>query len=210
MSVQEGPRPGIDAWPSLLVVVALPMELQGRYAARGVPVLYTGVGKVNATLALTEALMAYRASGRDLPRVVNLGTAGGRSVATHTLVGCHRFVQRDMDVTGLGFALGETPYDTLPPLIEHPRRFAALPEALCGSADAFDTGTAGLAAEVVDMEGYALAKVCRQFSAAFACAKYVTDGADGAAASDWRANLRLAADAFDALYGSLPTLDWSQ
>ena len=46
------------------------------FAAAGVPHLVTGVGKINATLALSEALLAARAAGRPVERVVVLGTAG--------------------------------------------------------------------------------------------------------------------------------------
>jgi adenosylhomocysteine nucleosidase len=53
---------------------------------------------------------------------------------------------------------------------------------------------------VVDMEAYALAKVCRLEKAPFACAKYVSDGADHTAADDWRRNVHKAAEDFLNLY----------
>jgi adenosylhomocysteine nucleosidase len=37
----------------------------------------------------------------------------------------------------------------------------------------------------------------------FACAKFITDGADGSAASDWQANLPRAAEAFVRLFRDL-------
>jgi adenosylhomocysteine nucleosidase len=58
----------------------------------------------------------------------------------------------------------------------------------------------------MDMEAYALAKVCRIEDADFACAKYVSDGADEAAARDWRENVAGAADVFVALYLELVSL----
>jgi adenosylhomocysteine nucleosidase len=78
--------------------MALEIESQGVFAQAGVPVLYTGVGKVNATYALTRRLADYRCAGRPLPHVVNFGTAGSRRFPLGALVGCHSFVQRDMDV----------------------------------------------------------------------------------------------------------------
>ena len=83
------------------------MEAQGRFEALDVPVLFTGIGKVNASHRLTRALTEARAAGRR-PLVVNFGTAGSRRYPTGTLVECRRFVQRDMDVRGLGFAEFET------------------------------------------------------------------------------------------------------
>ena len=43
-----------------------------------------------------------------------------RSVKKKTLVDCTKFVQRDMDVTGLGFLRGETPFEQDPPVIIQP------------------------------------------------------------------------------------------
>ncbi len=54
---------------------------------------------------------------------------------------------------------------------------------------------------VVDMEAYALAKdVGGTSGRRFACAKYVSDGADHAAADDWQRNQHKAADEFLSLY----------
>ena len=39
--------------PAILVVIALRVESSGVFEAAGVPVLYCGVGKVNAAIALT-------------------------------------------------------------------------------------------------------------------------------------------------------------
>jgi adenosylhomocysteine nucleosidase len=63
--------------------------------------------------------------------------------------------------------------------------------------------------DVVDMEAYALAKACRLERAPFACAKYVTDGADHAAADHWRDNVHKAAEAFLDLYRAAE-LAWIQ
>jgi adenosylhomocysteine nucleosidase len=50
------------------------------------------------------------------------------------------------------------------------------------------------------MEAYALAKASRFAHASFACVKYVTDGADHTAASDWQSNVHKAAAEFLRLY----------
>ena len=186
--------------PATLVVMALEIEAQGLFAREGVPVLYTGVGKVNAALTLTRQLMHYRAAGLKPPVVLNLGTAGSRRFPTGALVACHEFVQRDMDVSALGFAVGHTPYEDLPARLVFPPLFGHLPTGVCGSGDSFETGAPRLAYEVVDMEGYALAKVCRVEGARFGCAKFITDGADHRAATDWQSNLTSAAAHFWDLY----------
>ena len=186
--------------PSALVVVALREESAGVFEAASIPVLYCGVGKVNAASALARELTRYALQGRAMPRVMNFGSAGSRRYPTGTLVECHEFVQRDMDVSGLGFALGVTPYDEAPSCLRFEPVFTHLPSAVCGSGDSFATSVTGMDCAVVDMEAYALAKVCWFEKAPFACVKYVSDGADHAAAEDWQQNLHKAADEFLRLY----------
>jgi adenosylhomocysteine nucleosidase len=184
----------------ILVVMALAAESDGVFEAAGIPVLYCGVGKVNAAATLTRELCRYVHAGQRLPSVVNFGSAGSRVHATGSLVSCHEFVQRDMDVSGLGFALGVTPFDEAPPTLSFERRFGHLPVAVCGSGDSFAMSACAVECGVVDMEAYALAKVCWLEAAPFACVKYVTDGADHAAADHWRDNVHKAAEEFLRLY----------
>ena len=189
--------------PRTLVVMALRVESSGVFEAAGVPVLYCGVGKVNAAIALTKELSRYAHQGQEMPLAVNFGSAGSRSFASGALVACQEFVQRDMDVSGLGFALGVTPYDEAPASLLFDPVFPHLPSAVCGSGDSFAMVDIEVDCAVVDMEAYALAKVCWHENARFACAKYVTDGADPAAADDWRRNAHLAAEEFLQLFRGL-------
>jgi adenosylhomocysteine nucleosidase len=184
-------------------VVALQAECAGVFEAAGVPVLYCGVGKVNAAMALTRELARYARHDQPQPLVLNFGSAGSRRHPAGSLVACNEFVQRDMDVRGLGFALGVTPFDAAPPILKFEPVFKHLPSAVCGSGDTFATAATDMECAVVDMEAYALAKVCWREQAQFGCAKYVTDGADQAAAEDWQSNVHKAADAFLGLYLSL-------
>jgi adenosylhomocysteine nucleosidase len=190
----------MTASPQTLVVMALAAESDGVFEAAGIPVLYCGVGKVNAAIALTRELRRYAHDGERLPSVLNFGSAGSRVHPTGSLVSCHEFVQRDMDVSGLGFALGVTPFDDPPPTLSFEPRFGHLVPAVCGSGDSFAMIAAAVECGVVDMEAYALAKVCWLEGARFACVKYVTDGADHAAADHWRDNVHKAAEQFLRLY----------
>ncbi len=193
----------IQEHPDTLLVMALPMDSQGVFERANIPVLYTGVGKVNAAYALTRRLAAYSHAGAPLPLVINFGTVGSQIHPTGTVLECHAFVQRDMDVRGLGVPLGVTPLEDIPAKLEFPPRFEQLPGGVCGSGDSFVTAQCPIACDVVDMEGYALAKVCWIEGAAFTSVKYVTDGADHAAGQDWRSNLKHAADRFLELYEQL-------
>ena len=121
--------------PRLLVVIALAAESAGVFEDARVPVLYCGVGKVNAAIVLTRELRRYAHASQPAPLVLNFGSVGSRVHDTGALVACHEFVQRDMDVTGLGFALGVTPYDDTPARLCFEPLFTHLPPALCGSGD---------------------------------------------------------------------------
>jgi adenosylhomocysteine nucleosidase len=189
--------------PGIVVVMALRIESSGVFEAAGVPVLYCGVGKVNAAIALTKELSRYAQQGEEMPLVVNFGSAGSRCFASGTLVACQEFVQRDMDVSGLGFALGVTPYDEAPSSLIFDPVFTQLPAGICGSGDSFATADIEVDCAVIDMEAYALAKVCWHENARFACVKYVTDGADHTAAEDWQRNVHVATEEFLQLFQSL-------
>jgi adenosylhomocysteine nucleosidase len=189
--------------PRKLVVVALRAETAGVFETAGIPVLYCGVGKVNAAMALTEQLAQYNFHRQAMPLVINFGTAGSRLFPAGALVSCHEFVQRDMDVSGLGFAHGVTPYDDAPARLNFAPVFPHLPAGVCGSGDSFAIAAVAMECALVDMEAYALAKVCWRHQATFACVKYVTDGADHVAADDWQQNVHKAADEFLRLFTSI-------
>src|SRR5262249_40832640 len=147
-----------------------------------------GIGKVNAVYALTRYLRKKKPG-----LVINMGTAGSPRHPGGTVVSCTRFVQRDMDVTALGFERWKTPFSDDPVLINHGLHVEGLPEGLCGTGDNFDASGAK-DFDIVDMEAYALALVCQRESIPFMCLKYVSDGANDEAHKDWNETLRHAAE----------------
>lgn len=193
---------------TILVLVALADEIGDVLAQHGAEVVVTGVGKINAAYATARAIALHRPA-----LCINFGTAGSASYSAHTLVECTRFVQRDMDVTPLGFARGVTPFDAGPAVLQVPRRLPALAEGICGSGDNFETSLGKEERElverptVIDMEAYAIAKVCLAEGLPFVSVKYITDGGDEQASDDWASNLPRAAarfvEAFEALTATL-------
>ena len=184
---QYGKAKELNAKP--LIVCALEIETQNQL--KDYDVLYTGVGKVNATYTLTSHFGKY---GSHIPYdlVINYGTAGSRKIKKKTLVDCTKFVQRDMDVTGLGFMRGETPFeDDIPLMLDFgiTEYNTIQRRATCGSGDNFVEDKTNYYGEVVDMEAYALAKICYLRKVPFVSFKYITDGADEQAHEDWEANL---------------------
>ncbi|MFZ5937493.1 nucleosidase [Pseudomonas sp. HS6-2] len=153
--------------------------------------VFTGIGKVNAAIALTRAIQQQR------PKlIVNLGSAGSQRHGKGEVVCCTRFVQRDMDVTPLGFARYETPLSNIPVLLEHGQAIPGLPVETCGSGDSFEVNHGDAPYDVVDMEAYVFALIAREEGIPFVCLKYISDDAGSDAAGDWAVQVHLAAEAF--------------
>ena len=169
-----------------LVVCALKDEL--KIESSKIDLLYTGVGKINAAISITKFL-----SKRTIPEyVINYGTAGSKTIEVGKIVDCTKFIQRDMDATGLGFKKYETPFDTKLPKIIDFSFFEKNPINLyltCATGDSFINSEESHIGDVVDMEAYALAKVCFKYDIPFISFKFISDGADTDANIDWEKNI---------------------
>jgi adenosylhomocysteine nucleosidase len=146
---------------------------------------------VNAAYELMKAIQHKRPS-----IIVNLGSAGSNYFKKGEVVCCNKFVQRDMDVRGLGYLQYETPLSGLPPLLEYGLLLENVPQGICGTGDAFEMAHAAEIYNVIDMEAYALAVIAMKEHIPFVCLKYISDGADGNAAGDWTVQVHKAAEAF--------------
>ncbi|MCE3009925.1 MAG: 5'-nucleosidase [Proteobacteria bacterium] len=178
-----------------LLVFAMKAEAQNYFT--GEDVIFTGIGKVNATFVLTQKLMEMKASDGLPELVINFGSAGSSIFKTHELVEITSFVQRDMDVSPMGIPKYRTPYESAPWKIGNSRRFfPELAEGVAGTGDSFDISGHAPEWNLVEMEAYALAKVCWFFKLPFCSVKYITDGADHGAHNDFAANLPKAAAKF--------------
>ncbi len=183
--------------------MALPMESQGLFEKAGIPVHYCGIGKINAAMMAAELI---HKSPHPVKHILNLGTAGSHKFAAHALVECKAFVQRDMDLSPLGFPRGQTPMDPIPGLIEAKLKNLGLPLGVCGTGDVFEIGKPAVDCDLVEMEAYAIAKVCKKFEVDFTAIKYISDGSDANAHKDWRANLLTAAESLLGVYQKLQAL----
>ena len=171
-----------------ILVVALEAEIPKAHLEQFAPIIYTGVGKVNAAIKLYEGILKYQP---DL--VINYGTAGSTKNKSGLFL-IDTFVQRDMDVRALGFKRGVTPFanENLP----------LKKGIVLGTGDSFVTDTKkqlqGLEIELdlVDMEAYALYKVAQHLNVDFKSYKNVSDSANEEAANDWEANAAKGAKRF--------------
>ena len=181
------------------LIMALPDESQGLFEKNNIIVHYSGIGKVNAAFKAYEVIQ-----NTGCKAILNLGTAGSRVFNTHDLVAVSRFVQRDMDVSSLGFPVGTTPMDNeYAGAIDLEHYFDQLPQGVCGTGDSFETGPAKVACDLVDMEGYAIAKVCKKLDVELVSVKFISDGANQTAALDWQENLSIGAKKLLDLYQSM-------
>jgi adenosylhomocysteine nucleosidase len=168
-----------------LLVVALKEEAQ--FLDGDLPVLLTGIGKVNAAAALATVL------GRGpLPAsVINLGTAGALRPGWTGIHEVGTVLQHDLDTEMLRALTGETFGAPLTLAAEGP---------VLATGDVFVTG--GVArdaiaarADLVDMEGYAVALVARQAGVPIRLVKHVSDDAGEGAAKTWRESVAESAQA---------------
>ncbi len=153
--------------------------------------LITGIGKISATYTLAKHIQQTTPS-----LIVNLGSAGSNEFKKGEVVCCSKFIQRDMDVRGLGFQQYETPLSDLPVVLEYGMILSELPQGICGTGDTFEMNHFCNDYNVIDMEAYALALIAMKENIPFLCLKYISDGADGLAADDWSVHVHKAAKAF--------------
>jgi adenosylhomocysteine nucleosidase len=159
-----------------LLVVALEEEAQHLHVSE-LPVLVTGVGKVCAASALSAVLARQRPA-----RLINLGTAGAlRDDLDGTQV-VGRVVQHDFNDEAVFALTGEhfgAPIDL------------AVAGPVLASGDVFVDGgpqrdRLAAMADLVDMEGYAVAKVAGDFGLDVTLVKQVSDRAAEGAGRAWR------------------------
>lgn len=155
---------------------------------------YCGVGKVNA--AITACRLAA-ISG--VQQIVNYGTAGivSNKTIVSQLVEPDVIIQRDM-LTEPQAPRGTTPFedgDTAGPILMDTNTNITL-----GTGDSFvmenDPWFEYANIDLVDMEGYAIAKACKLNNIKFSCWKYVSDFADSNAAEEWQKNINNGANLF--------------
>lgn len=130
--------------------------------------LRTGIGKVKSAFYLDEVITQGQP---DL--VINIGTSGSIDRKVGDILVCRHFVDRDMQkLAGMGL---EYEIDSSALLAEKGYCLHWEGEGVCNTGDTFLTELSDLKGDVVDMEAYAQAFVCRAKNVPFIAVKYVTD-----------------------------------
>lgn len=163
----------------ILVIVALKDELSEKDLPN-FQIHYTGVGKINAAVNTIEAINKYSPT-----TIINYGTAGSLNEKLYGLIEVNKFIQRDMDASPIGFKIGQTPFEEISEINFGENGYS------CGTGDSFVTNTPKIFTDVVDMEAYAIAKICYLKNINFKCFKYISDNADNEANNDWYENISM-------------------
>lgn len=175
-----------------LYVMAADPEYGPQLRQRITP-LMTGIGPVEATLVLTQELMRLRALGAMPKRVISLGSAGSPSLLQTEIYQVASVYYRDMDATAFGFEKGMTPYLDAPvhiPLLCP----LDLPTARLGTGASVVSGAAyhAIDADMVDMETFALKRVCMAFNVELIGLRGISDGREEISqVSDWTQYLEI-------------------
>jgi adenosylhomocysteine nucleosidase len=167
-----------------IITVALEKELP---FLKNESIIYTGIGKINATYKLTK----YLVENPQIKKVFNFGTAGAVAKLSTKIIKCSRFIQGDIDCSTVGFEPTVTPYEHGTKLISFGKG------AICSTQDVFVTSKPTHECDVVDMESYALAKVCKLFNKQFICYKFISDKVGSQnQAEEWDKNQSFGANIF--------------
>ena len=173
---------------NLLIITALESELKRESLPAGVEIVYSGIGKINATLTTIKAIHQY--SPR---RILNFGTAGKVNPDLHGLLSIGKVIQRDMLTEPLA-PRGKTPFCT------RPHEYLSNGKFICGSGDSFvtahDSWLHSQGIDVVDMELFAIAASAHEHQIPWDAYKYITDDANEQSGNDWQEKVNHGEDLF--------------
>jgi adenosylhomocysteine nucleosidase len=158
--------------------MAAPPEYGPHLKRRFTPVMIA-VGPVEAAVETAAALAELKAHGTLPDLVVSLGSAGSRHLPQTEVFQVSSVSYRDMDASPIGFERGVTPYLDQPAEIALPLRIPGVPEARLSTGAAIVSGAAyeAVAADMVDMETYAVLRACQRFEVPLIALRGVSDGA---------------------------------
>jgi adenosylhomocysteine nucleosidase len=176
-------------------IVAVPDEVEVQGEILGLPVIFSGVGKINAAMA------AWNAFSQGYKEIINIGSCGSLHHNPGELLKVGQVFQ-DIDATPL-IGYGEVPFEANSKQIV----LDVKTDITCFTTDYFyDESQKPKYSKnylnmvnkcsIFDMECYALAKVCKRFNLNFSSYKWVSDDGD---ASNWKENCKIGFEKVKAL-----------
>lgn len=175
----------------ILYVMAAPAEYGAHLKARISP-LMTGIGPVEAAVAVTRALAEAQGRG-DLPDlVVSLGSAGSATLEHTGIYQASSVTYRDMDASALGFPVGVTPLLDLEAELPLTPLIPGLTTARLSTGANVVSGVSykAIDADMVDMESFAVLRACQSFGVPLVVVRGISDGvSELTGLSDWTRDL---------------------
>ena len=156
--------------------------------------LMTGVGPIEAALAMGMTLARLQTEGRLPKLVVSLGSAGSAKLEQAGLYQASSVSWRDMDASALGFEKGLTPFLDLPATLPLELHIPGLPLATLSTGANIVSGAAydAIPEDMVDMETFAILRACQQFGLPLIALRGISDGAEELAhVGDWTRYLHI-------------------
>jgi len=172
---------------SVLFVMATEQEY-GEHLRKRIRPVITGVGPVEAAVGTSLALGELDREGRLPHLVVSLGTAGSARLDHAGVYQVASIAYRDMDASPLGFEKGVTPFNGQPAVIEIPDRLPDIPAASISTGANIVSGKAydAIAADMVDMETYAVFRAAERLRVPVIGLRAISDGrSDLTGLHDW-------------------------
>ena len=171
-----------------VAIVALPSELPKDLWIFSEPLIYSGVGKLNASVATIQAIDKHNPNF-----ILNLGTVGALNNDISGVVEIREVFQRDFDAEPLS-PKGKVPFDNKPEVLT-----SSFGEYSCGTGDTFvrskDPWLVDNQIDVVDMELFAIAHACYSKGLPWRSLKFITDYVSRDSGEDWQKNLEVSGTA---------------
>ena len=171
-----------------VAIVALPSELPKDLWIFSEPLIYSGVGKLNASVATIQAIDKHKPNF-----ILNLGTVGALNNDISGVVEIREVFQRDFDAEPLS-PKGKVPFDNKPEVLT-----SSFGEYSCGTGDTFvrskDPWLVDNQIDVVDMELFAIAHACYSKGLPWRSLKFITDYVSRDSGEDWQKNLEVSGTA---------------
>jgi len=173
----------------LLIITALESELNRTSVPAHIPIIYSGIGKINAAIATFDAIHHHQPK-----MIINFGTAGGIHPNSAGLIEIKKVIQRDVLAQPL------SPRGIVP-FCDKPQQYVShAGQHTCATGDSFvtehDPWLVSQEVDVVDMELFAIAAVAHHHDIPWMSLKFVSDRADEDSAKQWSESVNAGERAF--------------
>ena len=173
----------------MIVIAALESEIKARSLPDHIPIVYSGIGKINAAIATFQAIQRYQPQ-----LIINFGTVGKINPTLSGLVTINKVIQRDISAEPLA------PRGIVP-LSSKPNEFIVNTAGyVCGTGDSFvtqhDPWLTEQGVDVVDMELFAIAAISFEHNVNWISYKYISDAANEDSAHEWSSKVHHGEDLF--------------